>query len=181
MIFSILTPKEFETFKNIKYTNYNYPVEVSFLMNMEFGPELIGDDDGYGYGSTGKKEDICIRGKCTIDYSTTDVLNCSNAYFANFGAYFKAQTKYDKMACSTTYFQNKGVTCKTYNKWRNVGVAKIFQKFEYIPLQHIYSIGFCPTNYNDPVEVSFLMNIEFGPDLIWLWIWLNWKKRRDLY
>ena len=55
------------------------------------------------------------------------------------------------MSCSTTYSQNKEVICQTYtnkiNKWRNVGVAKIFRKFEYIPLQHIYSIGYCPKNY----------------------------------
>jgi len=168
MIFSILTPKEFETFKYINYTNYNESVEASFLMDMKFGPDLVGEGDDYGYGSTGKKEDICIRGKCTINYSTYDVLNCSNACFENLESCYKAQTKCDKMTCSTTYSQNKEVTCKTYsnkiNKWRNVGVAKIFRKFEYIPLQHIYMLGFCPKNYKKCGKLNIWNFLCLKPD-----------------
>lgn len=58
MIFSILTPKQFETFINVKYTNYNDPVSASFLMNMQFGSDLVSDDDSYGYGSTGKRRTL---------------------------------------------------------------------------------------------------------------------------
>jgi hypothetical protein len=105
MIFSILTPKQFETFKNVKYTNYNDPVGESFLMKMEFGSDLIGDDNGYGYGSTGEKTELCLRGRCTLSsYNVYDVLNCSNACFANLAECYYSQKKCNKFDCYTTYW-----------------------------------------------------------------------------
>ena len=159
MIFSILTPKQFETFKNVKYTNYNDPVGESFLMKMEFGSDLIGDDNGYGYGSTGEKTELCLRGRCTLSsYNVYDVLNCSNACFANLAECYYSQKKCNKFDCYTTYWPSKEITCKTYsnkiNKWRNVGVAKIFRKFEYTPLKHIITGGDCPTNYKKCGKVN---------------------------
>ena len=37
-------------------------IEASFLMNMDFGSDLIGDDSGYGYGSTGEKKKFVLGG-----------------------------------------------------------------------------------------------------------------------
>ena len=158
MIFSILTPKQFETFKNVKYTNYNDPVESTFLMKMDFGSDLIGDDNGYGYGTTGDKKEICFRGECKIGLYRYYLLNCSKACLENLDTCYNAQTKCDTMKCDTLTWKNKEADCKTFsnkiNKWRNTGVAKIFRKFEYTPLQHIITGGTCPTNYKKCGKVN---------------------------
>ena len=62
MIFSILTPKQFETFKTVKYTNYNDPVEASFLMNKDFGSDLIGDDEAMDMAQLEKKKKFVLGG-----------------------------------------------------------------------------------------------------------------------
>lgn len=159
MIFSILTPKQFETFINVKYTNYNDPVSASFLMNMQFGSELVGDDVSYGYGSAGTKTELCIRGKCTLSsYNKYYTLNCSNACFANLNECYYSGTKCKEMYCETYSWSDSQKVCQTYsnkiNKWRNIGVAKIFRKLEYTPLKHIITGGECPTNYKKCGKVN---------------------------
>jgi hypothetical protein len=159
MIFSILTPKQFETFINVKYTNYNDPVSASFLMNMQFGSDLVSDDDSYGYGSTGKKEELCIRGRCTLSsYNIYNTLNCSNACFANLNECYYSETKCKEMKCEKYIWNDPQKVCQTYhnkiNKWRNVGVAKISRKFEYTPLKHIITGGECPAGYKKCGKVN---------------------------
>ena len=158
MIFSIITPKQLETFKNVKHTNYNDPVSASFLMNMQFGSELVGDYDSYGYGSAGTKTELCISGECKMSsYNRYYTFNCSEACFENLNECYYNENKCKEMYCEVARL-NKQYTCQIYsnkiNKWRNVGVAKIFRKLEYTPLKHIITGGECPTNYKKCGKVN---------------------------
>jgi len=158
MIFSTLTPQQFETFINVNYTNYNDPVSASFLMNMQFGSELVGDNDSYGYGSAGTKKKLCISGECTMSsYNKDFSFNCSNACFRNINECYYDGNKCKEMKCEVGGL-NRLYVCQIYsnkiNKWRNVGVAKIFRKLEYTPLKHIITGGECPTNYKKCGKVN---------------------------
>lgn len=160
MIFSILTPRQFETFKTLKKIDYNSPVEASFLMDMEFGPDLIGDYDEYGYGSTGEKENVCFLGSCKLSNYRYffEYLNCSISCLENIRGCYYYDTKCYNMLCSPIHYKGENTSCKFYsnkvNKWRDTGVYKKFKKYEYIPLQHIISTNDCPANYKKCGKVN---------------------------
>ena len=61
MIFSILTPKNKETFKMTTFTNYKQEFSLSFLVNMEFGKDLS-NRDNYGITS-GATTNVCYTEK----------------------------------------------------------------------------------------------------------------------
>lgn len=167
MIFSIVDPKYFETFKNIKITDYNQEISVSFLMSLNFGENLVNEDDNsYGYGLTDSKKTICFDGRC----DSVSNVNCSNACFNNLDTCFSGQKKCSKMSCTTFYTSTR--ICKEYknkiNKWKNLGVSKIIKEFKFKPIQHIISSGNCPTNYkicgkiNDDDYLCLKPNNEYG-------------------
>ena len=76
MIFSCVNPQKFNAFKYIELIDYKEPIDNSFLMDLNFGSDLIDSDD---YGSLGSLKEVCYLGKCVINSTRKENYNCSYA------------------------------------------------------------------------------------------------------
>ena len=62
---SLENPKEFNTFEYIEILDYTKPVNYTFLMDLNFGPDLADSDD---YGLVGLIENKCYTGRCQLNF-----------------------------------------------------------------------------------------------------------------
>jgi hypothetical protein len=173
MIFSILTPKNKETFKMTTFTNYKQEFSLSFLVNMEFGKDLS-NRDNYGITS-GATTNVCYTGKCSNDnkyfWSTPD---CTQACFESLtSCYNSDNTKCKYMSC-IHYRENSdpNYKCITHNKiykWKDYEIKKEMANFKYIPYYHIINSGqSCEPGYdkcgkiNDRDYLCLEKNDDYG-------------------
>ena len=148
---SILTSNEFETFKYIQLIDFGYkkPINYSFLMDLNFGPNLTDSDD---FGSIDKVKYLCYLGKCYIDSEEKVVYNCSLACLKNFRKCYDGETLCDELECRE--FNDGDATkypCHEFNRikfWRNITIKKYEQIFEVTRYSHIIpKDGNCSLGY----------------------------------
>ena len=170
MIFSIITPKQYETFKTVQYTDYTIPVTYSFLVNLEFGENLEDETD---YGATGSVTSVCYTGFCTIDGKKASSANCTQACFDSLTQCYNSNgVKCTSMSCQNYYSSNVNYKCIPHNtiyKWRNYEVKQELSKYKFTPLYHIIEKGeSCKSGYkvcgkiNDENELCLSEDDENG-------------------
>lgn len=150
MIFSLLAPDEFETFKEVELTDYTKLINYDFLMDIDFGPDLIKTSD---YGSIGTIKDICYLGYCYINYNKTLTYNCSLACLNSLEICFKNENKCEMQKCQTTSssFREKDSACHEFNrisKWRDTQTVKNIVEYDVNRYAHIIpKNGTCKEGY----------------------------------
>ena len=130
MIFSIIAPKEFETFKEIQLTDYTKLINYEFLIDMDFGTDLKDTSD---YGSIGTIKDICYLGYCYTNYTKKVTYNCSLACLNELEICFNNENKCETKDCVTSWYSKKDSACHEYNrisKWRNTQTIKNIAKYD---------------------------------------------------
>lgn len=149
MIFSIITPKQYETFQMVQYTDYKQPFTYSFLVNLEFGENLV---DQTNYGATGSIKSVCYTGFCTINSKKESSANCTKACFDSLNQCYNSNgVKCTTMNCQNYYSSNVNYKCIDHNiiyKWRNYEVKQEVSKYKFTPLYHIIERGqSCKSGY----------------------------------
>ena len=150
MIFSVLTPDEFKTFKDVELTDYTKLINYEFLLDMDFGTDLIETSD---YGTEETFEDICYLGNCDINNNKIETYNCSLACLNSLEICFNNENKCEKKECQTTPSWNKtnNSACNGFDrisKWRDTQIFKNIVKYDVNRYAHIIpKNGTCIAGY----------------------------------
>ena len=138
MIFSIITPKNVETFKMVNFTNYNNVSIINFMREFQFEKDKQGINE---FSSSLTIQKVCYIGRCELNSTFYISNNCSEACFnLEEDCYYEdQQQKCDNYKCSKTSYSDSGI-CHELNrikKWRNAEITKFITEYKIIPFSQI--------------------------------------------
>ena len=138
MIFSILCPKEFDTFIERNYTaDYKNFTNYELLLDLNFGSEL---EIKYDYDIIGNIEKLCYIGICNLDSTNKVTKNCSDSCITSTKYCYDGENRCNSKKCIISYERNS--SCHEFNRiqfWRNVEYFRNIDNYKVIPYYDIIS------------------------------------------
>ena len=146
---SLENPKEFNTFEYIEILDYTKPVNYTFLMDLNFGPDLADSDD---YGSVGLIENKCYTGRCQLNFQIKSTYNCSLACLNGIEYCYDGDKLCESKICVNSYYRyDENAVCLEFNRvkiWKNTQIKKYKKIFEVNRYSHIIPRdGNCTSGY----------------------------------
>jgi hypothetical protein len=133
MIYSILTPRNFDVFIQSKSDDYKSIYNYDFLMDLNFGAELELKKD---YDIRGKIKYLCFTGVCNLESSNKITKNCSQACLTSTKYCYDGETICKTKICQNASESERNSACHEFNRiqyWRNTEHFRYSEAYKVTP------------------------------------------------